>query len=385
LKRLIIAYLFFLSTSTVFLLVTRPLWVPGGSDFSAFYAAGSTVRSGNGNHLYDYAEQAKAQEQFTRVLSYRKIPLLFPHPPFETALFAPLSFLHYRTAFVVWWAINQMFLLLAFLILQKTLTHVSVLPVTLACLAVFFPLQHAFVLGQDSVLLMLVLCVSFFALMRDREFLAGAALAVGLIKPQLTLPIYLLLAVRSSRKFTLGFLSSCVVLLALSFALVGYGGVASFLPFLSQFSSMPQEISGSYPSQMANIHGLLYRLGFTSSAAVLALSAVLLIASLVLTRKSPKPALMASAVAVALVVSYHAMEHDLTLLILPFIITMDRLMGEQIRGFARVALTLSAFGMMWAPALYLGPMWKLASMIAFTSVAWMDIGQESSHHEAATI
>jgi hypothetical protein len=373
LKRLIISYLFFFLTTLGFLFLNRSLWIPGGSDFSAFYAAGSIVRSGDGSHLYEVTRQAKAQEQFTTVLSYRKIPLLYPHAPFETVIFAPLAFFSYKTAFLIWWAINHVFLFLCFVTIRNTLTNAdAMLPVIVCCLALFFPLQHVFVHGQDSILLLLLLCIVLFGLVRDREFLAGAALAAGFFKPQLTLPIFLLLAVRSSKKFTAGFFSSCVALLLLSFALVGYSGVASFVPFLFRFSAMPAEVSGSFPSEMANIRGLLYRVDAATPLAITALSLTVLVAFLFLSRKTPNPSLVGFAVAVALVVSYHSMSYDLTILLLPFVISMDQLYGKKIVGPARVSLALAAFAMMWTSALQLGPMWKLAAIFAFASVAWVN-------------
>src|ERR1700743_1177071 len=67
----------------------------GYQDFTAFYAAGLSVRQGHGAEIYDPVEQWRAQRQFASNVAIRPGPLPYLHPPFEALLFAPFTLMAY--------------------------------------------------------------------------------------------------------------------------------------------------------------------------------------------------------------------------------------------------------------------------------------------------
>jgi hypothetical protein len=78
-----------------------------------------------------------------------------------------------------------------------------------------------------------------------------------------------------------------------------------------------------YPLAMANVRGLIYGL-FTklSSTSLLTITAVLSIALIALAAKSLYHT-MAIAITVAILVSYHSMDHDLVLMLIPIFTALN--------------------------------------------------------------
>ncbi|MDD2325399.1 MAG: glycosyltransferase family 87 protein [Alphaproteobacteria bacterium] len=80
-----------------------------GGDFAEFYAAGRMVAGGQGVQLYEAQAQQEAQRDLHPDEAGAFVP--FVYPPFLAAIYAPLSFLPYRLAFIL-----HTFLMLAALV-----------------------------------------------------------------------------------------------------------------------------------------------------------------------------------------------------------------------------------------------------------------------------
>ncbi len=80
----------------------------------------------------------------------------------------------------------------------------------------FAPTMDCLLIGQDSVLVLLVYTLVFVALKRNREFAAGCLLACGLFKFHLVLPFAIIFLLRRRWSFVLGFstIASLLFLLA---------------------------------------------------------------------------------------------------------------------------------------------------------------------------
>src|SRR5437667_424425 len=124
----------------------------------------------------------------------------------------------------------------------------------LALFLVFAPMLLNLLQGQDSVLLLFFVAMSFAALTRGNEFLAGCLLACGLFKFHLIFPLALILVVNRTKRFLLGFLLFGVVLILISVAICGPGFLIAYPRFLFALPSLP--FSGIRPRQMANLRGL---------------------------------------------------------------------------------------------------------------------------------
>jgi len=301
------------------LLLLGALWYPlrlfglgTSADFVWFYAAGRVLLGGAASHLYDP-------------------PVLFNHPPFEAILFAPLAYFSYSTAFLIWTFCSLSLLGCTFFLFRLYGTTFTLGDRLILLGAGFYPVLAVLIQGQDSLWVLMAYVFAFFALKREEEFRAGCILATGLIKPQLVVPFVLILALRGRWKFVAGFSASGCILLLLSLVLVGPATVA-------HYSTMPFQMTENeglktfyiFPSTMPNLRGLLYLLfgGFVPPAVLGAGTGVLSLGlvgwAAFLKKKAEAFDLDFSiSMAVTLLVSFHLLLHDLSLLILPVFLALN--------------------------------------------------------------
>jgi hypothetical protein len=348
---------------SIFLQQSRSLFT-GEPDFSAFYAAGRIVLSGNGHQIYNYNQQREAQQTFITRLSIRKGPLLFNHAPFELLLFVPLALFSYPRATTLWYGLNVAALLAVPFLLRRRLPFLKTsIFYALLAVAFFFPAGIALLQGQDSVLLLLLFTLGYLALADGHEVAAGCAFAMATFKPQLVLPILLIMGITRRWKLLLGFCGAGVALLAASVPLVGWRSVLEFPRFLLRFSHLPPGVAGAYPETMPNIRGLMISLFHASlspiaiGVVVCAISALvlLLVGVACVRRQGSSLELSFSLIVVAsLLIGYHVNGHDLTLLLLPIFLIADYVASHELT-VVRALLGISA-GLLWfLPSLELPP------------------------------
>lgn len=322
----------------------------GYQDFTIFYAAARMVRSGQANTLYNLPAQFREQQQFAPNVSIRKGALPYNHPPFEALLFVPLTFLPYVPAYLVWTALNLIFVAAALLLLRvfvapasrrqpalsevegwgrlgpttdgksKEVTIDSLSPAFFAlAAAAFVPVARAILQGQDSLLLLLLLVLAFCALEKGNDPTAGAAFAAGLFKFHLVLPLVLLLAARRS-KILLGFAPVAALLGAVSVVMVGWSGAVGYVRFLLHLENTGA--GGAIVGDMPNLRGIIAAIvGHSGGTSLLPItiagsSIVLLVAWWRMgTVHDSVPFTLGLATVAAILVSYHTLTHDLSLLL----------------------------------------------------------------------
>ncbi len=302
----------------------------GYPDFTIFYSAGKIVARGMAHRLYDKDLQFEVQREFTKDVTIRKAALPYNHPPFEALIFVPLSYLSYQDAYLLWDAVNLCMLLATVFILRQ---HVSLLrsaPVAFWLLSTlaFFPIFIALLQGQDSILLLLLFSLVFVTLKQRHDLWAGVWLGAGLFRFHLVIPILLLLLVRKNWKVAMGFASVGTVLTLLSLAMMGWDGLMKYPAFVLDVERSLSE--GTHiVGDMPNLRGLasLFSSGPLAFLAVAATSLVMF--GLAASRWNPAlgdldfDAGFALTVVVTLLVAYHALAHDLSLLLIPVYLTLD--------------------------------------------------------------
>jgi hypothetical protein len=303
-------------------------------DFRAFYAAGHLVRS-SASHLYDLHAQEQAQNAFVSP-AQRVIP--FYHPSFEALLYLPLSWLSYSRAYVVYIAVNALFLGFAFLVGPR---H-SLFPLAGRAPAltffVFLPVLMTILVGQDSILFLLICCFVLRELHKGDDLSAGAILALGLFRPQLAVPLALLLACRYGWKFLAGFGMVMAPITLISALIVQREGLAALVAMLGKASLVTnhgdaaQRAMAVFPQRMPNLYGLLYvccARHLTSGALfdlTMAVSmGVFFGCAYLLRRTRGVSTTFAIAVLGAILLSYHLYAYDATLLLLPILLLGGRL------------------------------------------------------------
>jgi glycosyl transferase family 87 len=294
----------------------------GYQDFTIFYAAARMVRGGQSSVLYDLSAQYRAQQEFAPNVTIRRAALPYNHPPFEALLFLPFTFLPYVPAYLLWSLLNGTMVAASLLLLRRQFVEIGNLPLAFLVLAAtgFLPLVSAVIQGQDSVLLLFLFVVALTAMEKGNDAAAGAALAAGLFKFHLVLPLVLLLALRRLR-LLLGFAPVAALLGGVSLAMIGWHGAVGYMQLLLRLENTGA--GGSIVgSDMPNLRGMISSLaggqGGTSLMAItIACSAaVLLIAwwRMGPIRDSVRFPFLLATVATILV-SYHTLTYDLSLLL----------------------------------------------------------------------
>jgi hypothetical protein len=325
------------------------------TDFINLYAGASIVRSGDRLNLYQLRTQAAA----LRSVLGRESPEYFLHPAFEAVVLAPLTFLSIEHAFLVWTIINVALLALLPLVLMPCIPLVARRPY-FGLLGFFFPpVLIALSLGQDSLLLLFIMSLSYLLMHKKMEVAAGLVLALAAIKFQYLIVLVPLLLVSRKLRVVAGVGLGCVGLAGVSVAITGWGGLWTYLRFVHTIDSQGGP-GAPNPALMVNVRGFLAGTGWApqawayaaAGAAVFILGVATGARTATTTQKSGL--VFAVYVAVALVVSPSAHFPDMTLLLLPLLLAMDWLAETGIGSLRAASIALAC------ASLFLWPVFLIA-------------------------
>lgn len=339
----------------------RELILKGYPDFTIYYTAGTMVGEGKGHQLYDDRSQFEVQKQFAPQVATRLGALPFNHPPFEALLFAPITWLPYRAAYLLWMLANLGMLAALPIVLRP---YVPVMAAwsnstwTVVSLA-FFPIFFALLQGQDTILLMFLYGLTFVSLKKEHQIRAGAWLACGLFKFHLVLPFLFLLLIQQktlqrSRKILFGFASVAALLGAISIATVGLRQMIAYPRYVLGLEATMAR-GAINPSDMPNLRGILYLLASNVRffGVVLAFSALLFLVAVWNSRWGKGTAAdlqFAMAIFATVLVSYHALESDLCVLAIPILFLAGWLHETSgSRKWTRLAIIASLAVLLFSP------------------------------------
>jgi alpha-1,2-mannosyltransferase len=300
-----------------------------GTDFPHFYCAAKIVAAGLGHQLYDISLQWDFQRRYTG-----RVGNFFIHPPFEALIYLPFAGLPIQAAYLAWTLFNLVVLAVAAWLFHSRLS----LPISpglgLVLMLSFVPVSLNFLQGQDTILLLLVFVLTCVALGEGKNFEAGCLLALGLFKFQFALPATVIFFVSrkdgSKKKFAAGFALVAVVLALISLGISGWSSLTSYPRLLLGFGKVP--FSGFHAEAMATVRGgclalfpagsVLSRVAFVGASLL-----VLAVATDGWRRLNSTVAGLAvsNAVLAAVLLSYQASPHDLTLVVLPVFLTFTYL------------------------------------------------------------
>lgn len=266
---------------------------PGG--FPAFYTSGKLARfdlSGlYSRHLQDVFHPGNLGTGY------------FFHLPYELILLVPLSYLPQIAAYIAWSALNLACLYAMARILRRRFSRFPLLmPFA------FAPTLSLLLNGQDLGLLALVAALAFDRFAEGEDLQAGAILALGLFKFPLIVPLVAILAVRYWRVLA-GFAAAAAPLLIGSAMVMGRRGIADYLA-LTRGTDAKEA-----PAILVNLRGMMGVLFGEHTAIVIGVSVVVVaIAALV---RAERVWMFSIAVIATLLVSWHAHQYDLVLLLIP--------------------------------------------------------------------
>ena len=326
-----------LATWTFFL----PIALSGHADFRQLYAAGFMLRSGYRHNLYDYRVQKSIEDS---IVSPESNALPFNHLAYESLLFAPLSYMPYRPAYLTFLALNVSLLIVALRILRSVFALHGYVYWFGIC---FFPVPIALMQGQDSIILLALFSVAFVKLSQGKEISAGVLIGLGLFKFQLVLPIAFLLFCWKRWRLFIGLMVSTTAAIAVSVLLVGWYQIELYAHSLIAMSTdlnseLRRVMYGISPADMPNLRGLVYGLtkdrlsGSVQQEIILAISLIVL--ALVATIAKPRTASEALILSIptSAIVSYHLLAHDWSVLLIPLLTVVSATHDEKktLRGIS---------------------------------------------------
>lgn len=219
------------------------------ADFLAFYSSARLWESRQ--NPYDREAQCRFQATVRPDLCMPN-----PHPPVLLPLFALVSTEDYRGSYIRW----SVLLLIVLGGCVWAAYQMSGSFVSAVFAVLFYPVFISITQGNVSPFILLSVLLWIMLLKEKRDFWAGVALSLSVIKPQLAL----LLAVPllfSNRKAFGGFCIGATALVLLSFALVGIEGFKSLFDTL--IAMLRDKEAGTDPAKMYSVTGLLARAGLS--------------------------------------------------------------------------------------------------------------------------
>ena len=372
-RRIVIGFLAtMLCFNAAVVLIAAKAHHDGRNDFPIFYSNAQMVREGRASGLYDF----DAENSFMhRVVGADRPPN--NHLPYELLLFLPLTYLQFRAASLVWALLNLAMLVCVALMIRNL--YGGRLSLMLLVILAFYPEVYCLLMGQDSIMLLLLFAASLWLWKRGKEGAAGFVLAVGLFRPQLVLPFVLVAFLAGKWKFIRGFIPGAALVIALSAWVVGLHGMGDYARILlaqatEKSASVLADRWEVWPGWMPTWRGLLWLALPTWTPSwmrtLLLLSGTAL--GLGWSAKKMRAAkdfaafdmAFATTLAIVLLVSFHSYLNDFGLMILPFLV-----LGPVLATSPAIPRSSSFLIIVLCSLLFLTPLYLLLSAVG--GLGWL--------------
>jgi len=349
-------------------------------DFRAFYASGWLLLH-NPTQLFNLSVQTAVQNIVVCPM-WRGVP--FYHPAYEALLYAPLTLLSYRPAYIAFVLFNLILFALCYR-LAPAAADPRLARLRPVLFFLYFPAFMSIVEGQDSIVFLLLICLFWRALSSGRDRTAGVFLALALFKLQIALALLFFLAVYlpSSRRtrLLLSWLPSTAAVGLTCLLITGPRGMADWLRLIASSSIASHEshhvqaVIAVYPKAMPTLNGLLYVCGArllpsrVSLALDVLLSVVVFVAAVYLLRKirsqtESLPIAFCAALAAAILLAPHLYFYDYVLLLFPVLLLRHPLQSL-FTGlyFLLIYVSFALGGIDWFAVLAIVPALLLLSLL----------------------
>jgi alpha-1,2-mannosyltransferase len=320
-----------------------------GTDYIQFYTAGLTLHQGNSELLYDFDYQSELEINIAgpELMNFHA----FITPPVLAWFFVPFSVLPYLWSFLAFSIVSLFALLFSIKLLRKDNPWCTFL--WTLC---WFPIFATISFGQNCMISLLILSLTYILWRRQRTFFAGMTASLILFKPQLIIGIAILWLVRWRKDWRalLGLLVGSGILGSLMFiflpaATKDYVQLAiNFLPNMIYRDQFP----------LYHLHALrgfwiLLSPGLDKYAEIFSLLISLIGLGFFIrfvTINCNRPAVCyAAAIALTIFITPHAMIYDWTLLLIPAILLWQAI--PQLKNYWK-----AVFSVIWLTTLLSGPL-----------------------------
>ena len=165
-------------------------------DFRAYYCASLAQRLGRDPYFTASVHECESKTPAPYYRAPKNVTVPAPYPPYALAFFAPLTFLPFAVAAILWWIALALSILLA----AYALARIARQPMLVAWGALVLSLGlSSFWSGNVMPVAFAALIVAALAVQRGRLAIAVPALAIAMVEPQVALPAALGLFVACSR------------------------------------------------------------------------------------------------------------------------------------------------------------------------------------------
>ena len=258
------------------------------------------------------------------------------YPPFWYVVVEPLRLLPFRVAALVFVGMMAAcFAATVALLLRAAPARRPLLPWMLVASAAFAPLWASLLSAQKGTLLLLLFTATWLLLARGRSAAAGAVFGLVAFKPQLLPVVAGAMLLRGDRRFVAGLAAALAVLAAVSLG-VGVDVCRQYLA-VAATAGRYVDTPGFPLAQMHCWYGFFRLLlpgaplAVVQAATALAIAATLAAVAALL-RGTPGPAPdalgFAGLVVATILASFHLLQYDLTLLLLPAWLVATRLVDR---------------------------------------------------------
>ena len=226
------------------------------SDFVCFYEAGKIASSEDRKQPYDPEVQLRWLNKISPE-PFPKSPYI-QYVPYVFTLMAPFSALPIQGAFLAWNAFNLLAATFGLALLAASNKQVSRKQI-IALVIVILASEPAFMTlrtGQSSLLLTGAFAVFFWAILKNRNLLAGFAAALTTIKPQYLASFAIPIAARWNIQSILATVAGGIVLLVLAGLNLGFDTVINYPIYLMNLEHSGEQ-SGVLGPAMVSLRGVL--------------------------------------------------------------------------------------------------------------------------------
>ncbi|MGA7202016.1 MAG: glycosyltransferase 87 family protein [Candidatus Cybelea sp.] len=195
-------------------------------DFRAYYCASLAQRLGRDPYFTASVHECESKTPAPYYRAPKNVTVPAPYPPYALAFFAPLTFLPFPVAAILWWIALALSILLA----AYALARIARQPMLVAWGALVLSLGlSSFWSGNVMPVAFAALIVAALAVQRGRLAIAVPAVALAMVEPQIALPAAIGLFVACSRVRVALILAATL----LGIISVASSGVAQTLSYLT--------------------------------------------------------------------------------------------------------------------------------------------------------
>lgn len=279
--------------------------LPKESDFPAFYSAARIWH--DGGNPYDLAQQCSLQ------IPIRGVPCLpFAHPPILVPLISLISTDDFVGSYYRWTSLLLIVVIVCVIPFYKIAGDWK----TAVQSVLFLPVVISLALAQDTAFVLLGVLLWLWLLLEGKDFWAGLALSLSVVKPQLALLLGVPLLFARPKAFA-GFCAGGAALTLFSFLLVGVEGFSGLLNIVRVMSQ--GQGFGVNQQHMISVTGLLVRAGLSASWSWVFLGFALVGISLLWRKFGITRQTVSVAIILALFCAPHLHLHDLSLFSAPIL------------------------------------------------------------------